>query len=907
MEPRPTCSLDLINSFMKFRLALFILLLLHCLNLRGFSQSQELALDRGATGMAQALGRLPLTSRILFIAAHPDDETAGVLTYFSRGLHADTALLTLTRGEGGQNLISSDLFDALGLLRTGELLAADEYYGVKQYFTRAFDFGFSKSSEETLQKWNRILVLSDMVRAIRGFRPDVIVSVWQGNSKDGHGHHQASGILAREAYRLAGDAGQFPELAKQGVLPWQARKFYIGNLQPNDPASLTINAGQYAALFGASFQQIGAQGYSLHRSQGYGNSYAAPGTHPVRYRLIDPADQPDAAFFDRLDVTLGGLIQRLGVSWNLQPPWIKEQAAVLETCIQQARDRFSPSDFSGMIEPLVRGLVVLRQIREKIADGGKGSQTQDALRFLLAAKEQDFRKALDLATGLSFEALADDALVTPGQTFSVTVALTNRSSITIRPRQIHLQPAGGSQEWKIERIGELPETLKASERVEIRFKVSLPSEVPPTQPHWKRNSKSDTMYSISEQNLINRPLPHAALMAKLDYSVRAGTSTTTGPESGDATKNLDLHRDQAVEFLDMDARRGTHRIPILIAPELSINLTPAAQVVPLKSSSQPRWIRVEVTNNSASSAEGNLVLKPPSGWTVEPAQQPFSISRENEAAVLRFAVKSVGSAPPGKTSFEAVARLKGKNFNLVYQIISVMDLWRNLLYRRAETEVTTLDVQTPSQLFVGYIMGAGDKVPETLSQLGAQVKLLEADDLVSGDLSLFSCLVAGVRAYDVRRDLIANNSRVLDYVKNGGVYIVQYNTPAAWNKAQYAPYAAKIQNASHRVTDETAPVKILEPNHRLFNFPNRITSKDFDGWVQERGLYFIQERDPHFKALLSSHDPGDPPLDGGLLVAPYGKGLYVLTSYSWFRQLPEGVPGAIRIFANLISLGAPQQ
>src|SRR5262245_1153032 len=243
---------------MTFRLFL-ILLILQCLSLQCFPQSQDLAIDRGAAGMAQALGRLPLTSRILFIAAHPDDESAGVLTYVSRGLHANTVLLSLTRGEGGQNLISPDLFDVLGLLRTAELLAADEYYGVMQYFTRAFDFGFSRSPEETLRKWDRALVLSDMVRAIRSFRPHVIVSVWQGNSKDGHGHHQASGILAREAYRLAGDSGQFPELGKEGLLPWRVRKLYIGNLQPNDPASLTIDTGQYSQLFGASFQQIGAQ------------------------------------------------------------------------------------------------------------------------------------------------------------------------------------------------------------------------------------------------------------------------------------------------------------------------------------------------------------------------------------------------------------------------------------------------------------------------------------------------------------------------------------------------------------------------------------------------------------------------------------------------------------------------
>jgi len=845
----------------------------------------------------------------MFIAAHPDDEPAGVITYVSRGLHVRTALLTLTRGEGGQNLISPDLFDALGLLRTGELLAADEYYGVRQYFTRAFDFGFSKSPEETLQKWDRTLVLGDMVRAIRSFRPDVIVSVWQGNSKDGHGHHQASGILAREAYRLAGDPQQFPELATQGLQPWQARKFYIGNLQAVDTASLSVNAGEYAPLFGASFQQIGAHGYSMHRTQGEGNSYAPPGNHLMRYRLIDPAEQQDAGFFDHVDTTLNGLIQRLGASWNLGSPWVDEKKAKLETTIREAQNTFSPSDFSTMIRPLAAGLMEVRQIRGKLEESKKAFPSREASLFLLADKEQDFMRAVDLASGLAFEALADDALITPGQTFAVTAAVINRSSLAIRPKKIELQPVGGFQGWRIERIKELPDVLHPSERVEIKFRVTVPPNGPLTQTPWRRKGSSDTMYFVQDQSLINDPLPAPVVTARFDYSLRVTDLSLMRPGSktAAATSDIDLSRSQPVEFLDLDARRGVHRIPILIVPEVAIKLTPMSQLVPLRSSSQSRFIQVELTNNSSSSVEGELALKPPSGWVAEPTQQAFSISREGEKAVFKFETKAVGTPSPGTLSFEAEARARGKSFTLGYQILSVFDLWRNPLYQRAKTDVIALDVQTPPELSVGYIMGAGDRVAETISQLGPRVRLLEAEDLANGDLSQFSCLVAGIRAYDVRRDLIANNARVLDYVKKGGVYIVQYNTPAAWNTPQYAPFAAKIQSPTHRVTDETAQVTIIEPGHRVFNFPNKITGKDFDGWVQERGLYFIQERDSRFKPLLSCHDPGEPALDGGLLIAPYGKGLYVLTSYSWFRQLPEGVPGAIRIFANLISLGVPQR
>jgi LmbE family N-acetylglucosaminyl deacetylase len=896
-------------SSMTSRTAALLSLVLLCFDQASLAQSQDLVIDRGAMGMPQALDRLSLTSRIMFIAAHPDDEPAGVVTYVSRRLHARTALLTLTRGEGGQNLISSDLFDALGLLRTGELLAADEYYGVRQYFTRAFDFGFSKSPEETLQKWDHALVLSDMVRAIRSFRPDVIVSVWQGNSKDGHGHHQASGILAREAYRVAGDPQQFPELARQGLSSWQARKFYIGNLQAADAHSLSINAGEYAPLFGASFQQIGAQGYSMHRTQGEGNSYAAPGNHLMHYRLMDPAEQQDTDFFDHVDTTLGGLIQRLGASWGLGSPWVDGQRARLETVIREAKNTFSSADFSTMIRPLAAGLMELRQIREKLEDNKKELPAREASLFLLAEKEQDFMRALDLASGLAFEALADHALITPGQTFTVTTAVTNRSSVALRPKQIQLQPVGGSQGWKINRIKELPDVVRPSERVETKFSITVPLNAPPTQTPWRRKGSGDTMYFVQDQNLINDPLPAPVVTARFDYSLRLAdpTSTEPGSKPASSTRDLDLSRSQPVEFLDLDARRGVHRIPILIVPEIAIRLTPTSQLIPLRSSSQSRLIQVELTNNSSSSVEGELTLRCPSGWVVEPAQRPFSILREGEKAVVRFETKAGDTPSPGTLPFEAEASVKSKSFTLGYQILSVFDLWRNPLYQRAKTDVIALDVQTPPELSVGYIMGAGDRVAETISQLGPRVRLLEAEDLANGDLSQFSCLVAGIRAYDVRRDLIANNTRILDYVKNGGVYIVQYNTPAAWNKAQYAPFAAKIQNSAHRVTDETAQVTILDPGHRAFNFPNKITGKDFDGWVQERGLYFIQERDSRFKPLLSCHDPGEPALDGGLLIAAYGKGLYVLTSYSWFRQLPEGVPGAIRIFANLISLGVPQR
>jgi LmbE family N-acetylglucosaminyl deacetylase len=913
----------------------FLILFLSCCCLAPLfrGQTQELTIDRGAMGLAQALARLPLTSRVMFIAAHPDDENEGVLTYVSRGLHAKTALLTLTRGEGGQNLVSADLFDALGLLRTGELLAADEYYGVRQFFTRAFDFGFSKSSTETLQKWGPEVVLGDTVRAIRKFRPNVIISFYQGNAHDGHGQHQAAGILAREAYKLAGDPQRFPELLREGLIPWQAQRFYVGNLEEKEPFTLAVNTGEYLPLLGASYEQIGAQGYRSHRTQGMGNRYAAPGDYLVRYRLVLPPVEdnrgplnrpaganpkpetrgsnpnPDVGFLDPHEFELPKLSDLLKPD-DPQRLWLERELNSLSTLVGEAQNRFLPSDFSGTYDPLLKGLTKLQEIRQTLAANDLGSWPPDHLQFLLADKEQDFLEAIEMATGLSFEALADDALITPGQSFTVTASVVNRSSVALNLRQLRLQAERG---WKVEQTEGSVKSLSPQEKIALKFKVTVPPGATLTQPYWKRNSRRDTVYTVSQEQLINTPLTPPVMRATLDYSF-SGSGTVPAPTDPSAharehnnISSANLSKEQAVEFLDSDPLRGTRHIPILVVPALGMEVTPPLYLIPLASSTLQRPVQVKLTNNARSPIAGSLRLNVPVGWDLESERHLFSIDKEGGAETFKFQVAARGQVRPGRTSFGAVASVNGTDSQQSFQIISAFSLWINPLYAKAESEVVTLDVKTPPNLSVGYIMGTGDKIPETLLQLGIRVTLLEAEDLAGVDLSQYPCIIAGVRAYDVRGDLIANNSRLLDYVKNGGVYTVQYNTPSAWNKSQYAPYPAKIRSANDRVTDETAPVKILDPQNPVFNFPNKITERDFDHWVQERGLYFIQERDSRFKPLLSTSDPGEPPLDGGLLIARYGKGRYVLTSYSWFRQLPEGVPGAVRIFANLISLAEAQR
>ena len=856
------------------------------------SQSHELYLDRGAVGMSQSLKRLPLISRVLFVMAHPDDEPAGLVTYVSRGLQAETAILSLTRGEGGQNLVGSDLFDALGLVRTGEMLAADEYYGVRQYFSRAFDFGFSKSAEETLGKWGRDRILEDLVRTIRSFRPHVIISVFSGTAADGHGHHQASGRLAREAYGSSGDIDRFPELTRQGLPPWKADRLYLGNAGGGDPESDSIDLGAYDPWLGASFQQVGARGYSHHRSQGMGQAHALPGSYRVRLHLGGISELPrfslarDASFKEVLNLKLTDLAGLVPAGPKRDD--LRADLKALEAIVERAQGDFAPDDFSRCMPALTEGIKRLRTIQQDWAEPDTDASGIDDLRFFLNDKKRDFLDALRRASGLSLRAFSDAPLLTPGQSFRITVKVVNQS------RQSHqFQAIQVESELLVPRPikGPFP-LLKGSEEATFELSGKIPSSAQPIRPPWRRPLGTEDVYTFDDPKWIGAPLLPPLIKVRLCYEYRG--------------EPLEIER--PVEFLEVDRLKGTRRIPIHLVPPVRLEVTPPLHLVPLATSGQPRTIQVRVRNNSRETVQGKLKLQTPQGWKCEPQQVPFALPQSGQTTGIRFRVwASSETVKPGRTAFEAVAAVDGREITQQYRMISVFDRWNTPLYSPARSEVEALDLRMPDGLKIGYIMGAGDKVSDTLEQLGMSVTPLTAQDLTAGELGSYDCIIAGIRAYQVRSDLVEHNSRLLDYVHHGGVFIVQYHTPTSWNRSQYAPYPARIVDRGHRITDENAPVTLLAPTHRVFHYPNRITPEDFSGWVQERGLYFIQERDARFQALLASHDPGEAPLDGGLLVADYGEGHYVLTSYSWFRQLPAGVAGAIRLFTNLVSLGSARK
>ena len=856
----------------------------------GYGQSLDLTLDRGAVGLSQSLKRLPRVSRVLFVMAHPDDEPAGLVTYLSRGLQARTAILSLTRGEGGQNLVGSDLFEALGLVRTGEMLAANEYYGAGQYFSRAFDFGFSKSAEETLDKWGRQRMLEDLVRTIRSFRPLAILSVFDGTPADGHGHHRACGLLAREAFEISGEPDRFPQLTRQGLPPWKAARLYLRDRGKDSRGSFSIDTGVYDPWLGASFRQIGARGYSHHRSQGMGQAHALPGSHPVKLRLgaISPSaplsGSSEASFEEALDLRLPALAQ-LWPAGSAERARLEEALGGLVKIIEDARRLFSPSDPSGCMPVLAMAVKELRAIQRDWTGSGEASSASEVLAFFLKDKERDVLQALRRAGGLSLGAYSDRPLLTPGQSFRISVKVVNRSRAPLRLQSLEVE----SDLLRTRALQRPLPMLLAGQEANLELAGEVPPEARPSRPHWRRPGGIGDFYTIDDPALTVAPAPPPLARVRLGYDYQG--------------ERLEI--EQPLEYLDVDRLKGTRRVPIHLVPPIQLEVTPPLHLVPLASAGDARTIQLRVRNNSPEELQGRLELQPPKGWKVEPAQAPFALARAGQAVGVPFRISAdPGTLRPGRASFRAVAGLGGAEVDRQYRMISVFDRWNMPLYSPARSRVEVLDLRIPPGLRVGYVMGAGDRVSEILAQLGFSVTALGPEDLAGGELGDYDCIIAGIRAYQVRGDLIEHNARLLDYVRSGGVFIVQYNTPNAWNRRPYAPFPARIVDRSHRVTDENAPVKLLEPEHRVFRYPNAITGEAFAGWVQERGLYFIQERDERFRALLASHDPGEPPLDGGLLVADYGKGQYVLTSYSWFRQLPAGVAGAIRLFTNLVSLGA---
>jgi len=857
------------------------------------SPVEPLPQDTGAAGLKQMLLRLHTTARLLQTTAHPDDEDGGMLTLESRGEGVTVTLLTLNRGEGGQNKVGSNLFDVLGVLRTLELTAADQYYGVTQRFSRVADFGYSKNPEETFQKWQgHDIPLGNMVRVIRTFRPDVLVARFSGTPRDGHGHHEASGVLTMEAFHAAADPARFPEQIKEGLPPWQAKKLYIGNVCgfmasscSEESYTVKLNTGEVNPALGMSYIQFAMQGLRHQLSQGAGGWSVEPGPRYTYYKLMDTATgKPDAKlhekhFYDGIDTSLPGLATRLGDE-EKKVPFLRPALVEIARGLDKATS-------SGGAEPLFGVTEQLKALLAKVEHSDLSAAAKLDLLQRLREKSQQAETALNFAAGVSLDAVAaipsdGSAAVSPGQKLDLSVTLHNGGTSVIAVGDVTLQ---GFENWTHDLSNKTSAKIEAGKDYTIKFAVQAPWSAAYTRPYWHRNNpEEDAINTIDDPKYVTLPFPPSPFRVRVNYSA-------ANKGKGEISAGV---------FVPVDERGERSKRALAVAPIFSVMLEPGEQVIPTDAA-EARPVKVGITNNLDGAPKGVLRLEVPSGWRVEPASISVNLQHRGKTQDCDFKV-SPSTLKEGKAQIRAVLEADGKSYSEGYSTVSREDLDTFYYYQPATQRVSIVDVKVPKDLKVGYIMGAGDEIPTVLKQVGIDVSVISAEKLGDENLAKYGTVVLGIRAYDTQKEVAANNKKLLDFVSNGGTLILQYNASTGdFNSGHFTPYSAQLSRA--RVSVEEAPVDILVPDDGIFHFPNPIGQRDFDGWVQERGLYFMDQWDDHFKPLLSSHDPGESAQKGGLMRASYGKGTYIYAGYAFFRQLPAGVPGAIRLYVNLLSAG----
>ncbi len=887
--------------------------------------------DTGTAGLKQMLRRLQTTARLMQTVAHPDDEDGGMLTLESRGEGASVLLLTLNRGEGGQNKVGSNLFDVLGVLRTLELTASDRYYGVEQRFSRVADFGFSKSAEETFQKWQgHDISLGDMVRVIRTFRPDVLVARFSGTDRDGHGHHQASAILTKEAFRAAADANRFPEQIKEGLFPWQAKKLYIGNVCgfgamtcPAENYTIKLNTGRVDPLLGMSYVQFAMEGLRHQLSQGAGGWSVDPGDRFTFYKLVDSVlpstldkDGHEKDFWDGIDTSLPGLAAGLGEE-EKKVPLLRQWLGWAAKNVREAAEQ-SEKDQSAATQLLMFALTSLEGATRELENSNVSNVAKLDVLARLKEKSEQAQRAFNLAANVSLEAtvappmgsgaaLAPEAdaltVLSPGQNLTIKVKFSSGSRDLRSPTHIEDVWLDGWDGWSDHIAKSEITDVAPGKDFYANFKVQVPQHIQYTRPSQHRDDpEKDSTYKVDAPQYQTLPFPLVGLRAHVAYPLFVIDASSSGRPRKDNPSNVhgrvEISAPVLVPFLDDKGVERKRRLAIV--PAFSVMLEPGTQTIRVDGT-RGRDVTVGITYNLSTVAKGDLELQVPDGWRVEPSDLAVEFHQRGERQDFHFKVFPA-SLKEGRAEVRAVLESGGVKYREGYSVVTREDLDTFYYYQPAIQRVSIVDVKIPQDLKVGYIMGAGDDIPTVVQQIGMDVTLIPAEKIASEDLSHYGTIVLGIRAYDTEKDVVVNNKKLLDYVSAGGTLIVQYNTGVSdFNGGHFTPYPAKLSRA--RVSVEEAPVDILAPDDGAFHFPNPITARDFDGWVQERGLYFMGEWDSNFKALLACHDPGEQPQKGGLLRAQYGKGTYIYTGYAFFRQLPAGVPGAIRLYVNLLSAG----
>ncbi|MGH9416771.1 MAG: PIG-L family deacetylase [Terriglobales bacterium] len=891
--------------------------------------ARQLPMDRGAAAVWQSLMKLRTRASVLMVTAHPDDEDGGLLTAFSRGQGARVALLTLNRGEGGQNLMSDDFYDALGLVRTQELLASDRYYGVQQYFTRVVDFGFSKTKEETLAQWGHERVLGDAVRIVRKVRPLVITSVFVGGPSDGHGNHAVAGEMAQEVFNAAADPKQFPDQIAAGLRPWRPLKVYardpVRAFTPRGiydsasqvytpgrifdyvhqqwiegPPSVTLHAdeGGYDPVLGASYLQVARQGLSEQKTQLAGIAVPDLGPSSTPYHLYAsrvPTGATEHSFFDGIDTSLPG-IAALAPQDNAATAALRTSLVQLSQTVAQAIAQFQPAAPDKIAPLLARGLAATNELLTQVAASSLPPDAKFNITHELQIKQAQFNDAICEALGLAFSArVAGNGrggrggpapsfqVAIPGQRFEVETHFANPSAEPVELDSVTLANPAGQPAWAYAPLAaESPAQVAGNAARIIRFRVTVANNAPFTQPYYSRPNTEQPYYNILDPQYLGlptSPYPLAA-WAQLHY------------------QGVPVEMAQVVETVARSGNSGLVENPLVVAPAIAVSITPTVGIIPLPARSL--HLTVTVHSNVKGPASGTLQLRLPAGWRAEPRTASFALQRDGADQPITFTLDP-GEVTAERYSITAVASYGGRQYEQGYHTAGYASLRPYNLYAPATYTTRGVHVRVAPAISVGYVTGTGDSVPQALADLGVNdVHLLSAADLATGNLAPYSVIVLGIRAYAARPALRSHNARLLDYVHNGGVLIVQFQTSEFDH--DFGPYPYQLGGNGSTVVDEHSPVQILAPANPVLSWPNPITPADFQDWVEERGHGFMASWAPQYTPLVEMHDPQQKPQEGGLLYATYGRGVYVYEGLALYRQLAAGVPGAYRIFANLLSL-----
>lgn len=802
----------------------------------------------GAAEIKLKLEKLNFLGSVLYVAAHPDDENTRAITYFSKGRLATTAYLSMTRGDGGQNLIGSEIGELLGLIRTQELLAARRLDGGTQFFTRANDFGFSKSATETFSIWGKDEILSDVVRVYRQYQPDVVLTRFPPDERAGHGHHTASALLAIEAFDAALKADVYPQQLKD-MSVWQPKRLFINTgrffnntINENSPGVTTFNVGGYSTLLGESYSEIAATSRSQHKSQGFGSRRIRG--EQLEFLELVKGEAPGKDVFDGVNTT-----------------WTRvKNGEKVKPLVERTIREFTPEKPSASIPMLL-------QIRKEIA----------ALENTVwkTRKLAEVNQLIEDCAGLYIEVTANNYWTAPGEPLMATIELLNRAESDIQVRSIQSTDLG------LDTV--MNAALKNNIPVVIRSRKSILKSKKYSDPYWLHDPHGIGLFSVNDEKLIGKPENDPAVEVAFSMLIQGEPMEIKKP----------------VVFRSTDPVKGEVYRPFEIVPRVFVNISNGVWVF---GSELPKDVEVVLKSATDAEQKGVLKLQLPSGWRSEPASVEFTLTKRGEELAKSFKVY------PSKGEFngtmKAIAEINGEPFNHALKVIEYDHIPAQTLLPVAEARVIRLDIKKEGGV-IGYINGAGDDVPVALRNMGYEVWEMKNEEVTAENLKRVDAVVLGIRALNTNDRIRFMMDDLLEYVNQGGTMVVQYNTSRELNTDKFSPYPLTLSR--DRTTEENAAVRILQPEHPLLNTPNKISPADFEGWIQERGLYYPNKWDPNFEALLSMNDTGENPQDGSLLVAKYGNGYYVYTGLSFFRELPEGVPGAYKLFANIVSAGKPKK